>query len=136
MESTTMNDTFAKTMELLREYNRITVTAHHLRFYADTSGCVFKEGCITSLYTFDNLETLNTWLEKQIQDIYWPKRYEIGMRFVDEREKTFVVEFVNDTEAVVANAFGELYRIEHGSRSVILECGSVYGKTELIRRIL
>jgi hypothetical protein len=134
-----MNDTFAKTMELLREYNQLTKTPHYLKIYADSSGRVYSEKSVLTAFcicNFDNLEMLNAWLEKQIQDIYWPVRYEIGMRFVDEREKTFVVEFVNDTEAVVANAFGQLYRIEHGSKDVILQCGSVFGKTRLKRRIL
>ncbi len=116
---------FTTIIRRLREYNRITATAHHLRFYADASGCVFKEGCPTSLYTFDNLEMLDTWLKKEIEEIYWPNPYDVGMVLENSEGIKFTVEFVNKTHAILSNDCGFMWRVKHGCRKSVCPSPSI-----------
>ena len=119
IEQNTNKDTFKTILNRLREYNRITVKAHHLTFYADESGGIFKDGSISSLYTFDTLEMLNNWLIKEIEQIYWPKVFDVGMVFENENGTRFTVEFINKTHAILSNIYGIMWRIEHGSKNAI-----------------
>jgi hypothetical protein len=114
-----MKEILKDTLDILREYNLLTKGEHSIEIYDDTSNYVIEYDNKEkhTVFTSDNLEETRYWLQNQIANIYWPKRYEVGMVFENETGNCkFTVVCVNDTYAVLLSDYGSFWIVEHGNK--------------------